>query len=194
MPGSRCQPANSWLVLAAGWPGSGKSTLAAALAAEPGLPLPAKDEIKEALVEGLGRPETAAASQRLGRAAVPPDACDRVRAGCGTWRSPGSPSGAAGRGHVTGAAVTCAFTAMARIWRGCPGPPRSCRHGLAGLALAGCQCRLRAAVSPHRFFRALSGFFSNHTVLAGVSLQNRTVDLLLNRPDGFVRRRPIESC
>ena len=54
----------------AGWPGSGKSTPAAALAAELGLPLLAKDEIKEALVEGLGRPETAAASQRLGRAAV----------------------------------------------------------------------------------------------------------------------------
>jgi Holliday junction resolvasome RuvABC ATP-dependent DNA helicase subunit len=55
MPGSRCQPANGWFVLVAGWPGSGKSTLAAALAAEPGVPLLAKDEIKEALVEGLGR-------------------------------------------------------------------------------------------------------------------------------------------
>jgi hypothetical protein len=70
MPGSRCQPANGWFVLVAGWPGSGKSTLAAALAAELGLPLLAKDKIKEAPVEGLGRPETAAASQRLGRAAV----------------------------------------------------------------------------------------------------------------------------
>ena len=50
MPGRRCQPANGWFALVAGWPGSGKSTLAAALAAEPGLPLPAKDEIKEALV------------------------------------------------------------------------------------------------------------------------------------------------
>jgi predicted kinase len=55
MPGSRCQPANGWFVLVAGWPGSGKSTLAAALAAELGLPLLAKDEIKEALVDGLGR-------------------------------------------------------------------------------------------------------------------------------------------
>ena len=70
MPGSRCEPANGWLVLVAGRPGSDKSTLAAALAAEPGQPLPAKDEIKEALAEGLGRPETVAASQRLGRAAV----------------------------------------------------------------------------------------------------------------------------
>jgi predicted kinase len=70
MPGSRCQPANGWFVLVAGWPGSGKGTLAVALAAELGQPLLAKDEIMEALVEGLGRPETAAASQRLGRAAV----------------------------------------------------------------------------------------------------------------------------
>ena len=70
MPGSRCQPANGWFVLVAGWPGSGKNTLAAALAAELGLPLLAKDEIKEALVEGLCRPETVAASQRLGRVAV----------------------------------------------------------------------------------------------------------------------------
>ena len=57
-------------MLVAGWPGSGKSTLAAALAAELGLPLLAKDDIKEALMQGLGRPETVAASQRLGRAAV----------------------------------------------------------------------------------------------------------------------------
>jgi AAA domain len=57
-------------VLVAGWPGSGKSTLAAALAAELGLPLLAKDEIKEALMEVLGQPETVAASQRLGKAAV----------------------------------------------------------------------------------------------------------------------------
>ena len=70
MPGSRCQPANGWFVLVAGWPGSGTSTLAAALAAEPGLPLLAEDEFKEALVGGLGRPGTAAVSQRLGRAAV----------------------------------------------------------------------------------------------------------------------------
>ena len=45
--------ANGWFVLVADWPGSGKSTLAAALAAEPGLPLLAKDEMKEALVEGV---------------------------------------------------------------------------------------------------------------------------------------------
>jgi hypothetical protein len=30
----------------------------------------AKDEIKEALMDGLGQPETVAESQRLGRAAV----------------------------------------------------------------------------------------------------------------------------
>jgi len=60
----------AWFVLVAGWPGSGKSTLAAALAAELGLPLLTKDEIKEALMDGLGQPETVAESQRLGRAAV----------------------------------------------------------------------------------------------------------------------------
>ena len=70
MPGSRRQLADSWFVLVAGWPGSGKSTLAAALAGELGLPLLAKDEIKEALMEGLGRPQTVAASRRIGRAAV----------------------------------------------------------------------------------------------------------------------------
>lgn len=57
-------------VLVGGWPGSGKSTLARALAAQLRLPLLAKDEIKEALADGLGRPDTVAESQRLGRAAV----------------------------------------------------------------------------------------------------------------------------
>lgn len=70
MPGGRCPSASGCFVLIAGWPGSGKSTLAAALAPELSLPLLAKDEIKEALMEGLGRPETVAASQRLGKAAV----------------------------------------------------------------------------------------------------------------------------
>jgi hypothetical protein len=55
-------------VLVAGPPGSGKSTLAAALALR--LPLIAKDEIKEALMQTLESPETVAESQRLGRAAV----------------------------------------------------------------------------------------------------------------------------
>ena len=57
-------------LLVGGWPGSGKSTLALALAAELDLPLLAKDEIKEALADGLGPPADVAASQRLGRAAV----------------------------------------------------------------------------------------------------------------------------
>jgi predicted kinase len=60
----------SLFVLVGGWPGSGKSTLAVALAAELGLPLLAKDEIKEALADSLGAPADVAASQRLGRAAV----------------------------------------------------------------------------------------------------------------------------
>ncbi len=57
-------------VLVGGWPGSGKSTLAGALAEQLRLPLLAKDEIKEALADGLGPPETVAQSQRLGGAAV----------------------------------------------------------------------------------------------------------------------------
>jgi predicted kinase len=70
MPGRQAQPARDWFVLVAGWPGSGKSTLASALAAELGLPLLAKDEIKEALMEGLGEPSTVAESRRLGKTAV----------------------------------------------------------------------------------------------------------------------------
>jgi predicted kinase len=63
-------PVGELFVLVVGLPGSGKSTLAAALAGEMRLPLLAKDEIKEALMDGLGRPQTVAESQRLGRAAV----------------------------------------------------------------------------------------------------------------------------
>ena len=75
---------------------------------------------------------------------------------------PASPSRAAGSGHDTGAAVTCAFTAMARIWRGCPGHPRSCRHGLAGLALAGCQCLCGQPLVPTGPPRPIR-IFSNYT-------------------------------
>jgi predicted kinase len=57
-------------VLVGGWPGAGKSTLARALAAELAVPLLAKDEIKEALADALGRPTDVEASRRLGRAAV----------------------------------------------------------------------------------------------------------------------------
>ena len=66
----RYMAARGWFVVVVGWPGSGKSTLATALAAELGLPLLAKDEIKEALMDGLGQPETVADSRRLGKAAV----------------------------------------------------------------------------------------------------------------------------
>ena len=70
MPADRKPPGGGLFVLVTGWPGSGKSTLAAALAPELGLPLLAKDEIKEALMDALGAPATVADSQRLGRAAV----------------------------------------------------------------------------------------------------------------------------
>jgi predicted kinase len=56
-------------VVVSGPPASGKSTLAAALAAELGLPLLAKDVVKDALVEVLGAPDLTR-SRQLGRAAV----------------------------------------------------------------------------------------------------------------------------
>jgi predicted kinase len=68
--GGRQQWTDAGFVLVGGWPASGKSTLSAALADALGLPLIAKDEIKEALMEGLGRPGTVEESRRLGRAAV----------------------------------------------------------------------------------------------------------------------------
>lgn len=57
-------------VLVAGPPGSGKTTLAVPLAAALGLPLIAKDVIKEVLMETLGSPATVEQSRILGRAAV----------------------------------------------------------------------------------------------------------------------------
>jgi predicted kinase len=63
-------PYRTGFVVVHGWPASGKSTVAPPLARELGLPLLAKDEIKEALMDGLGRPESVPESRRLGRAAV----------------------------------------------------------------------------------------------------------------------------
>jgi len=57
-------------VLVAGPPGSGKTTLAKPLASKLGLPLLAKDAIKEALMDALGTPVTVEQSRDLGRAAV----------------------------------------------------------------------------------------------------------------------------
>jgi predicted kinase len=70
MTGNSDLAARGPFVLVAGWPGSGKSTLAAALARQAGLPLLAKDEIKEVLMDELGMPQTVAESQRVGKAAV----------------------------------------------------------------------------------------------------------------------------
>lgn len=61
---------NPMFVLVAGSPGSGKSTLAAPLSEQLELPRIAKDEIKQALMDVLGLPQTVADSQQLGRAAV----------------------------------------------------------------------------------------------------------------------------
>ncbi|MGW4211891.1 AAA family ATPase [Lentzea sp. NPDC004789] len=57
-------------VLVGGWPGAGKTTLATALGPLLGLSVLAKDDVKEALADALGRPGTVSESQRLGRAAV----------------------------------------------------------------------------------------------------------------------------
>ena len=57
-------------VLVGGVPGSGKTTLARQLAPLLGVPLIAKDAIKEALMTALGPPRDVAESQRWGRASV----------------------------------------------------------------------------------------------------------------------------
>lgn len=67
-------------VLVGGWPGSGKTTLSRELAAALDCGYLAKDDVKEALMDELGTPETVEASQRLGRAAVA--AVLRVAQGC----------------------------------------------------------------------------------------------------------------
>jgi predicted kinase len=64
------RPTSSLFVLVAGPPAVGKSTLAAPLAAELGLAVIARDSIKVALMEALGRPGTVEESRTLGRAAV----------------------------------------------------------------------------------------------------------------------------
>jgi hypothetical protein len=95
------------------------------------------------------------------------------------------PSWATGRGRDTGASVTCAFTAMARIWRGCPGIPGAAR-------MAWRDWRWRAASASCRQPLVPTGpknparIFSNYIVLSGAPLRNRTVDLLLTMYAGFV--------
>jgi predicted kinase len=64
------EPAHRLFVLVAGPPAIGKSTLATPLAGELGLSVIARDAIKEALMEALGRPSSVDESRTLGRAAV----------------------------------------------------------------------------------------------------------------------------
>lgn len=56
--------------LVGGWPGSGKTTLARSLAAELGTAYLSKDDVKEALMDGLGASVSLEESRRLGRTAV----------------------------------------------------------------------------------------------------------------------------
>lgn len=67
-------------ILVGGWPASGKTTVSRALAAELGLACLSKDEVKEALMDGLGTPAGVAESRGLGVAAV--HAVLRVARGC----------------------------------------------------------------------------------------------------------------
>lgn len=64
-----CYVSEALFIVVSGPPASGKSTLAPRLAAELGLPLIAKDTIKDALMSVLPVPDVAA-SRQLGRAAV----------------------------------------------------------------------------------------------------------------------------
>lgn len=69
MPPRPVSPLRPLFVVVSGPPASGKSTLAPPLAAALGLPLVAKDTIKEALLAVLEAPDVEA-SRRVGRAAV----------------------------------------------------------------------------------------------------------------------------
>ncbi len=64
------EPPRRLFVLVAGPPAVGKSRLATPLAAELGLAVIARDAIKEALMEALGRPSSVEESRTLGRSAV----------------------------------------------------------------------------------------------------------------------------
>ena len=57
-------------VLVGGWPAAGKTTLSRLLASELEVACLSKDEVKEALMDALGAPETVEQSRVLGRAAV----------------------------------------------------------------------------------------------------------------------------
>jgi hypothetical protein len=66
---SRWSPGGPLFVVVSGPPASGKSTVAPAIAVELGLPLLAKDTIKDALMSVMPVPDVEA-SRQLGRAAV----------------------------------------------------------------------------------------------------------------------------
>ena len=62
-------PSRPRLIIVSGAPGSGKSTLAHQLATTLRLPMLMKDELKEAIADSDGAPESVAASMRIGEVA-----------------------------------------------------------------------------------------------------------------------------
>jgi len=101
-------------------------------------------------------------SPLVARARVPVDARDRVRAGCDTRPRHPTTARLPLPGHrAVGMIPAQPSPAPSPPWPGsggaAPGRPRRLpARALAGLALAGCQCLLRAAVSPHRPSETLS--------------------------------------
>jgi hypothetical protein len=128
---------------------------------------------------------------------IPVDARDRVRAGMrylarhltiARLPPPGPPGGSMIPAQPS--------SAPSPPWpgsdRAAPGNPRSYRHGLAGLALAGRQRLFGQPLVPTGS-QNRARIFSNYTVLAGAPLRNRTVDLLLTMHAGFAWRGRIKS-
>jgi hypothetical protein len=114
---------------------------------------------------------------------------------CEAYRSSASGAECAGRGPMVPGLSGAWFPG----YQGGPGSdglsrgiPRSCRHGLAGTALGGppvppVPCgRPLVPTGPQSAAR----IFSNHAILPGAPLRNRTVDLLLTM-DRLVAYSPL---
>ena len=104
---------------------------------------------------------------------------------------PVSPSRAAGRGMMPALPSPAPSPAMPGSGGAAPGIPRSCWHGLAGLALAGCQCPCGQPLVPTGIRDLFESFRISTSTRA--PLRNRTVDLLLTMHADFVLSRRIKS-